>query len=534
MEEKKIYKGGVYWTKEALYKELEERRKKILQMGDPKILQRKKETGQLNARERLEYFFDNGEYIEIGMHVKHRTTAFGLDKAWIPAEGVITAMGRVNGRWVVAFSEDYSAMAGTFGEQHGNKETYAIQFAMEKGFPFVGMNDSGGARLQEGMDTLESYGRLFRIQTLASGVIPQIALLLGPCLGGQAYHPIMQDFLIQTKKTGFMGIAGPAFVKTQIGEEITLEKLCGWEAHAVKAGQTHIVAEDDKDALDKTKELLSFLPSNNREKPPRVDTGDPADRLIPELDDILPDEPFRPFDMKKIIRAVVDNGHFFEIMEHHARNVITGFARIGGRVVGIWANQPLYKAGMLDIDSSDKGARFIRFCDLFNIPIVTFVDCPGYIIGSEAEWGGILRHGAKLLFAWSNATIPLISIIVRKSYAGAHYGMLDKAIGADFVFAWPTARITIVGADTAASVIFAREIREAENPEEVRMKRIVEFSEMYENPYVAAERGFVDDIIMPHQTRKYITRALDLLENKFVQPGTCPWKVWKKYYNINL
>lgn len=534
MSEWHEYPGGVYKSKQDLYRELQERRERIMRMGDPKILERRRQAGQLDARKRLEYLFDDGEYTEIGMHVRNRTVHFGMDKAWVPAEGVITAFGKVNGRLVVAFSEDFSSMGGTFGEYHGKKETYAVQFAMEKGLPLIGINDSGGARLQEGMDTLEAYGWLFRMQDLASGVIPQIALLLGPCMGGQAYHPIMQDFLIQARNTGFMGIAGPAFVKTQIGEEISLEELSGWKAHAVKSGQTHVVAEDDQDAINKAKELLSFFPSNNREKPPRIKCEDPPDRIVEELDDIVPDAPFEPYDMKKVIRAVVDDGYFFETMELYAENLITGFARFNGRPVGIVANQPAWAAGVLDVDASDKGARFIRFCDLFNIPLVTFVDCPGYVIGSQSDWAGILRHGAKMLYAWSDATVPLISIIVRKSYAGAHYGMLDKSIGADFVFAWPTARVTIVGADTAASVIFAKEIKEAENPEEVARKRIREYSEIYENPYVSAERGYTDDVIMPHDTRKYINRALDLLENKFVTPGTCPWKVWRKYSNINL
>ncbi|MCL0057245.1 acyl-CoA carboxylase subunit beta [Dehalococcoidia bacterium] len=534
MSEWHEYPGGVYKSTEDLYRELEEKRRRIMQLGDPKILDRRRQAGQLNARERLEYLFDGGDYTEIGMHIRNRTVHFGMDEAWIPAEGVVTAYGKVNGRWVVSFSEDFSAMAGSFGEYHGKKETYAIQFAMERGWPVIGINDSGGARLQEGMDTLESYGWLFRMQDLASGVIPQIALLLGPCLGGQAYHPIMQDFLIQTRETGFMGIAGPAFVKTQIGEDITLQQLSGWRAHAVKSGQTHIVAEDDKDAIDKAKELLAFFPANNREKPPQIKTDDPPERIVEELDDMVPAQPFKPFDMKKVITALVDDGHFVETLELYAKNLITGFARFNGRPVGIVANQPTWAAGILDIDSSDKGARFIRFCDLFNIPLVTLVDCPGFVIGSQSDWAGILRHGAKMLFAWSDATVPLISIILRKSYAGAHYGMLDKSIGADFVFAWPTARVTIVGADTAASVIFAREIRGADNPEETKSKRVREYSEIYENPYVGAERGYIDDIIMPHDTRKYINRALDLLVNKFVTPGTCPWKVWRKYSNINL
>ena len=342
----------------------------------------------------------------------------------------------------------------------------------------------------------------------------------------------MQDFIIQIKKTGFMGIAGPAFVKTQTGEEISLEKLCGYEAHAVKSGQTHIVAEDEKDCLDKCKELLSFFPSNNREKPPRIETKDDPERENDDLIGILPDEPFQIFDMYKVIRGVVDDGHFYETLGLYARNMITGFARFSGRPVGIVANQPSWTAGCIDINAADKAARFIRFCDLFNIPLVTFVDCPAFMIGSQQDWAGILRHGAKLLFAWANATVPLISVIVRKSYAGAHYGMLDKSIGADFVYAWPTALVTALDGKTVASVIFAKEIRKAENPEELRVKRIEEYNEVYSNPYMAAARGFVDDVIDPKDTRKIINRSLDVLENK--------WKTayqsqpWRKYSNINL
>ena len=484
--------------------------------------------GKWTARERVEYFFDPGTFTEIGMHVKHRTTHFGMDKKEVAAEGVITGYGKVNGRYVVVASEDYTSMAGTFGEYHGKKFVRAIEFAKENGWPFVGMNDSGGARLQEGMDTLESYGWCFRAQILASGIIPQIALLMGPCLGGQAYHPIMQDFLIQCRKTGFMGIAGPAFVKTQIGEEISLEELSGVSAHAVKSGQTHIVAEDDKDCLDKAKELLALFPSNNQEKPPQIRTEDNPEREIPELDDILPKNPRVPYDMIKIIKRVVDDEYFFESMKDHAKNVITGFARFNGRVVGIVASQPGYMAGVLDCDTSDKVARFVRFCDLFNIPLVNFHDTPGFLIGSKQDWKGILRHGAKMLFCYADATVPLISVIIRKSYAGAHYAMCDKSIGADFVFAWPTALTTIVGAETAASVIFAKEIAKAKNPEEIKQQRIKEFQKLYENPYQAAARGYVDDVIMPHDTRKYVNRALDVLENKTVS------RPWRKYSNINL
>ena len=515
-------------TTEELIEEYKQKRERILQMGGAKAIEERHEKGQWSARERVDCLFDPGTFTEIGLFVKHRTTAFGMDKREVPAEGVITGFGKVNGRYVVVAAEDFTTMAGTFGEYHGRKFSYAMDFAKDKGWPFIGMNDSGGARLQEGMDTLESYGWLFRSQILASGIIPQIALLMGPCLGGQAYHPIMQDFLIQTRNTGFMGIAGPAFVKTQLGEEITLEELSGWKAHAVKSGQTHIVAEDDKDALDKCKELLSFFPSNNREKPPRISTNDDPERTVPELNTIIPDNPNQPHDMHEIIKRIVDDGYFLETMKDHAKSVITGFARFNGRPVGIWANQPKWAAGVINIDAADKGARFVRFCDLFTIPVITLQDCPGYMIGSDQDWRGILRHGAKLLYAWADATTPLISVIIRKSYAGAHYGMLDKAIGADFVLAWPTARVTIVGAETAASVIFAREIREAENPAEVRAKRIKEYSELYENPYTAASRGYIDEIIMPSDTRKIINRALDALENKTVA------RPWRKYSNINL
>ncbi len=514
-------------TKETIeaYKAKREKIKRI----DPKTLEQRHKAGQWSARERIDYFFDPGTFTEIGLFVKHRTTNFGMDKREIPAEGVITGYGKVNGRPVVAIAEDFTAMAGTFGEYHGKKFARALQFAKDMGWPCVSMNDSGGARLQEGMDTLEAYGWLFRSQIEASGIVPQISLLMGPCLGGQAYHPVMQDFLIQCRHTGFMGIAGPAFVKTQIGEEITLEELSGWQAHAIKSGQTHVVVENDREALDACKQLLSFLPSNNRDKnPPSVKTNDPPDRSVPELDTIIPDHPNQAFDMLKVITLLVDDGYFYELLAYHAQNCIIGFGRFDGRSVGIVANRPSHIGGVIDTDAADKMARFIRFCDLFNIPLISFQDCPGYMIGSEQDWKGILRHGAKLLYAWADATVPLVSIMVRKSYAGAHYGMLDKSIGADLVFAWPTALVTIVGAETAASVIFAKEIKEAANPKEVKDKRVKEYKDLYENPYMGAERGYIDDVIIPGDTRKMICKALDALQDKTVA------KPWRKYSNINL
>jgi acetyl-CoA carboxylase carboxyltransferase component len=524
-------------TTKELIEQYVAKRQKIIQM-DPKTVQKRHDGGQWTARERIEYFFDPGTFTEIGLFVKHRTINFGMDKKIIPAEGVVTGWGKVNGRPVVALSEDYTAMAGTFGEYHGKKFVRAIDFAKEMGWPIVGMNDSGGARLQEGMDTLEAYGWLFRSQILASGIVPQIALLLGPCLGGQAYHPIMQDFLIQTRKTGFMGIAGPAFVKTQTGEEITLEELSSWRAHAIKSGQTHVVAEDDKDAIDRAKDLLSYLPTNNKEKAPRISTSDDPNREIPELNTIIPDISTQGYDMYKVIKSVVDEERFYELLKDYAKNCIIGFARFSGRTVGIVANNPRWAGGIIDINAADKMARFIRFCDLFNIPLISLTDCPAYLIGSGQDWNGILRHGAKLLFAWADATVPLISIIMRKSYAGAHYGMLDKSIGADLVFAWPTARITIVGAETAASVIFAKEIKEAANPQEMKAKRVKEYDDIYENPYQSAERGYTDDVIMPSDTRKMINKGLDILENKDKDIVASKYEYIKrhdrKYSNINL
>lgn len=512
---------------EAIYKDYDERREKVRQMGGAAAVEIQHREGKWTARERIEYFFDPGTFTELGLFARNRTTDFGMDKRFVPAEGVVMGFGRVNGRMVVATSEDYTAMAGTFGEGHGKKFSQAIDFAKEKGWPFVGMNDSGGARLQEGMDAMHSYARLFRSQVLASGIIPQIALLMGPCLGGQAYHPIMQDFIFQTRKTGFMGIAGPAFVKTQTGVEISLEELCGVKAHAYKTGQTHVVVEDDKDCLDKAKELLSFLPSNNKEKPPRKDCTDDPQRTIPEFNSLIPEKPSKPFDMHKVIVKIVDDGHFFEIFKVYAPNAIIGFGRFNGRPAGIVASQPMCKAGAIDCDAGDKIARFVRFCDLFNLPIITLHDTPGYWIGPEEEWRGILRHGAKTLYAYIDATVPKITFIVRKSFAGTYLGMACKDTGADFMFAWPQARIALVGAETAASVIFAKEMKKAPDSEEMREKMRV-FRELYENPYMPAERNYIDDIIMPRDTRRIINDCLDALENKSEA------RPWRKYSNINL
>jgi len=510
------------------YDQLLKEKERIRAMGGQEAVNQQHKSGKMTARERMEYFFDPGTFVEIGMHVKHRTTFFGMDKREVPAEGVVVGYGRVNGRLVMAGAEDYTAMAGTFGEYHGKKFSQAIDMAKEMGIPFVGMNDSGGARLQEGMDTLEAYAWLFRSQILASGIIPQIALLMGPCLGGQAYHPVMQDFVFQNRKTGFMGIAGPAFVKTQLGEEIALEKLCGTNAHAVKSGCTHVVTEDDRDCLDKTKELLSFLPNNNKQKPPRTETADDPWRKVPELNRMIPEAGHIPYDMRQVINRIVDNGYFFEIMKDFAPNVIIGFARFHGRPAGVVASQPNKIGAVITCDAADKVARFVRFCDLFNIPLINLHDTPAFMIGSNEEWKGILRHGAKMLYAYIDATVPKVTVILRKSFAGAYLGMCCKDTGADFVYAWPEAQVSIVGAETAASVIFAKEIKGAENPDDVKALRIKEYRDLYENPYRGAERGYIDDIIFPADTRVMINRTLDVLENKEVA------RPWRKFSNINL
>ncbi|GBF35260.1 acetyl-coenzyme A carboxyl transferase alpha chain [Desulfocucumis palustris] len=511
-----------------LYEDLAAKREKIKQMGGEKAVAGQHKAGKMTARERIEYFFDPGTFTEIGMHIKHRITAFGMDKKEIPAEGVVIGYGKVNGKMVMAAAEDYTSMAGTFGEYHGKKFAQAIDMAKDMGIPFVGMNDSGGARLQEGIDTLQAYAWLFKAQNLASGIIPQLSLLMGPCLGGQAYHPVMQDFVFQCRKTGFMGIAGPAFVKTQLGIDIDLETLCGVQAHAVKSGCTHVVAEDDKDCLDKVKEMLAFLPQNNREKAPRIDTGDDPYRLVPELDGLIPEKTMMPFDMHEVINLLVDNGYFFEIAPDFAKNIIVGFGRFNGYTTGIIASQPNWMGGVIDCNAADKAARFIRFCDLFNIPLVNLHDTPAFMIGPDEEWKGILRHGAKMLYAYIDATVPKVTVMLRKSFAGAYLGMCCKDTGADLVFGWPEATVTIVGAETAASVIFAKEIKNAENPQEVRAKRIQEYRDLYENPYNAAERGYIDDVIMPSETRSKICLSLEMLKDKAVA------RPHRKFSNINL
>ncbi|MEM4504308.1 MAG: carboxyl transferase domain-containing protein, partial [Archaeoglobaceae archaeon] len=456
-------------------KELYAKRDKILKMGGDERIQKQHEQGKLTARERIELLLDPGSFVEINQFVEKRNTDFGLDKMDLPADGVITGYGTVDGRPVAVFAQDFTVMGGSLGEMHGFKIAYLLDFAMKVGIPVVGLNDSGGARIQEGVDALKGYGDIFYRNTLASGVIPQISVILGPCAGGAVYSPAIGDFIVMTKNPNcYMFITGPAVVKAVTGEDVSAFELGGWEAHAMKSGNCHLVAENDEDAMKLVRKLLSYLPLNNMEDPPRVQSNDSASRLTPEIYEVLPEDPQKPYDMHAIVNAVVDNNEFFEIHKYYATNAIVGFARIDGYSVGIVANNPAHLAGCLDIDSSDKIARFVRFCDCFNIPIITFVDVPGYLPGVEQEYGGIIRHGAKILFAYSEATVPMITVIVRKAYGGAYLAMGSKHLGADIVFAYPNAEIAVMGPEGAAEIVFRKEISSAKDPKAMREAKIKE------------------------------------------------------------
>jgi methylmalonyl-CoA decarboxylase alpha subunit len=499
---------------EAL-KDLYKRREKILKMGGDERIAKQHEQGKLTARERIDLLLDPGSFVELNPFVEKRNTDFGLDKMDLPADGVITGYGTVDGRPVAVFAQDFTVMGGSLGEMHGFKIAYLLDFAMKVGIPVVGLNDSGGARIQEGVDALKGYGDIFYRNTLASGVIPQISVILGPCAGGAVYSPAIGDFIVMTKNQNcYMFITGPAVVKAVTGEDVTAFELGGWEAHAMKSGNCHLVAENDEDAMRLVRKLLSYLPLNNMEDPPTVKTNDSPSRLTPEIYEVIPEDPQKPYDMHAVINAVVDENEFFEIHKYFAPNAIVGFARIDGKTVGIVANNPAHLAGCLDVDSSDKIARFVRFCDCFNIPIITFVDVPGYLPGVEQEYGGIIRHGAKVLFAYSEATVPMVTIIVRKAYGGAYLAMGSKHLGADIVFAYPVAEIAVMGPEGAAEIVFRKEISSAADPKAMREAKIKEYREKFANPYRAAARGYIDDVIDPKLTRIKIISALRILESK--------------------
>jgi len=503
-------------TMDDLLKELEELKKEAY-IGDEERAKKRKERGILNARERIEKLLDPGTFVEIQPLVLARNTDFGLDKKRKHGDGVIAGYGRINGRLVFVYAQDFTFMGGSLGELHAKKISYLLDLAMKVGAPVIGLNDSGGARIQEGVDALSGYGQIFFRNVLASGVIPQIAVIMGPSAGGAVYSPALMDFVIMVENTSYMYITGPKVVKAVIGEDVDHQQLGGADAHTKKSGVAHLKAKNDEEALELVKKLLSYLPQNNMEDPPYVETGDDPMRTDPELRNVVPTNPNVPYDMHEVIRRVVDNGEFFEIHPDWAKNIIVGFARIGGYSVGIIANQPAYLAGVLDIDSSDKASRFIRFCDAFNIPIITFVDVPGFMPGTRQEHGGIIRHGAKMLYAYSEATVPKVTVIIRKAYGGAYLAMCSKDLGADIVYAWPTAEIAVMGPEGAVDVIFRKELAAIEDPEEREKKRqefIDEYRKKYANPYRAAERGYIDDVIDPAETRPKIYLALQMLRSK--------------------
>jgi len=498
---------------EELIRKLRELEQKVEFGGGQDKIEKQHAQGKLTARERLALLLDEGSFMEIDKFVKHRATTFGLDKEELPCDGVVTGIGKINGRLVAVFSQDFTVMGGSLGEMHAKKIMKLMDLAMELGIPLIGINDSGGARIQEGVDSLFGYGGIFYRNTLASGVIPQITLIAGPCAGGAVYSPAITDFVVMIDKTAKMFITGPNVIKAVTGEDISQEDLGGAYVHNSKSGNAHFLASSEEEAMQLIEKLLSYIPQNNLEEPDFV-SGDYSLSMSEEINSIVPVEPTKSYDVRKVIEMVVDEDSFFEVHKNYARNIVVGFARIAGMSVGIVANQPSVLAGSLDIDSSDKAARFIRFLDCFNIPIVTFVDTPGYLPGVQQEHGGIIRHGAKLLFAYSEATVPKITVILRKAYGGAYIAMGSKHLGADMVAAWPTAEIAVMGPDGAANIIFRREIESAPNPEEKRKELVQLYRDMFANPYVAASRGYIDAVIEPVKTREWIARALEICRTK--------------------
>ena len=481
--------------------------------GEP-ALERHRAKGKLTARERIEYLLDEDSFQELDMLTRHIASGMGLEENRPYTDGVITGYGTIDGRKVCVYSQDFTVFGGALGETHGAKIHKIMDLATSMGLPVIGLNDGAGARIQEGVAALNAYGGIFRRNAAASGVIPQVSVILGPCAGGAVYSPALTDFIFMVKDTSHMFITGPDVVRTVTGEVVTLEELGGAQTHATKSGVANFVMPDEKSVLDEVRYLLSFLPSNNMEEPPRIMSGDPADRSCDSLRDLLPKSSNQPYDMKKVIAAVVDDGDYLEVHANYAQQVTCGFARVDGHTVGIVGNQPAVLAGVLDIASSEKAARFVRTCDAFNVPIITFVDVPGFMPGVDQEYGGIIRHGAKLLYAFCEATVPRISVITRKAYGGAYVVMNSKSIGADLVFAWPTAELAVMGSSGAVEIVHRRDQLEAADPNARRTELIDEYEERYATPYIAAERGFVDDVIDPADTRRVLARSLDLLRSK--------------------
>jgi len=494
--------------------DLSTRRDEALHAGSQAAVERQHNRGRLTARERIDYLLDDGSFHELDMLARHRAHGMGVEKSRPYTDGVVTGFGTVDGRRVCLFAQDATVSGGSLGEVHGEKIHKLMDLATSIGVPVIGLNDGGGARVQEGVVGLHYYGGIFLRNVQASGVVPQISVVLGSCAGGAVYSPAMTDFIFMVQGSSHMFITGPDVVKTVTGEDVTLEELGGAMSHATKSGVATFVSPDEKACLDDVRYLLSFLPSNNLEEAPHVVSGDDPERSCPELVELIPASSNQPYDMTKVITAVVDDGDYLEVHSHWAMSITCGFARLDGRVVGIVGNQPSVLAGVLDIDSSEKAARFVRTCDAFNIPLVTFVDVPGFMPGTDQEYGGIIRHGAKLLYAYCESTVPRIQIVVRKAYGGAYVVMNSKSIGADLAYAWPSAELAVMGPQGAVEIVYRRELAQAADPVGRRAELVEEYTERYANPYVAAERGYVDDVISPADTRKILIRSLNMLASK--------------------
>lgn len=515
-------------TTQGKIQNFEARVQTLMQMGGEKQVKKQHDGGKMTARERLDYLFDKGTFQEVQLFVKHHATLFGMDKKEIPADGVITGFGKVNGRTVFAASQDFTSAGGTLGEMHAKKIWKVMDMAIAAQKPFIAINDSGGARIQEGVPSLEGYGGIFYRNTIASGYIPQITAIMGPTAGGAVYSPALTDWIFMVKNTSYMYITGPEVIKAVIGEDVSQEDLGGALAHASKSGVCHVVTENDADCLDKIKQLLSYLPDSCNIPLPAAPSTDSPDRECPELDKVIPDKANRAYNMKNVIKSVADNGEMFELHTQWAPNIIVSLIRIMGQPVGVIANNPMAYAGVLNVNASDKASRFIRFCDAFNIPLLTFADVPGYMPGTDQEWAGIIRHGAKLLHAYSEATVPKITVVTRKDYGGSYIGMCCKQLGADYVMAWPTAEIAVMGAEGACNIIYRNEIKAADDPAAKRAELIAGYEEKFNNPYFAASLGAIEEVILPRETRKRIIAVLDAMKDKKEA------RLEKKHNNIPL
>lgn len=495
-------------------KNLEALNRRAEEAGGADRLKRQHDAGKLTARERLDLLLDEGSFQELGKFVEHRCVDFGMQDQKIPGDGVVTGFGRIDGRLAYVFAQDFTVFGGSLSEVYAEKICKVMDLAMKMGAPVIGLNDSGGARIQEGVMSLAGYADIFLRNTLASGVVPQISAIMGPCAGGAVYSPAITDFIFMVADTSYMFVTGPDVIRTVTHEEVTMDELGGAMTHNSTSGVAHFAVADDRECLATIRELLAFLPSNNMEDPPRRQTSDPWDREDGKLNTVVPTDPNQPYDMREIIRLVVDENYFFEVHKHFARNIVVGFARLDGQPVGIVANQPAVLAGTLDISASVKGARFVRFCDAFNIPLITFEDVPGFLPGTSQEFGGIIKHGAKLLFAFAEATVPKITVITRKAYGGAYCVMSSKHIRTDLNFAFPTAEIAVMGPDGAVNILYRNELKAAADPAEFRARKVEELRDKFASPYIAAQRGYVDEVIEPRLTRRKLIAGLRMLENK--------------------